>query len=61
MSPFNKTEYDKTYDEKNTVQIKLKLNKNTDKDILEKFESVGNRGKQGYIKSLIRADIAEDK
>lgn len=44
------------YDEKNTRQVKLKLNKITDKDILDKLDSVENR--QGYIKSLIREDIA---
>ena len=43
------------YDSENTVQIKMKLNRTTDKDILEKLESVEN--KQGYIKSLIRADV----
>lgn len=46
------------YDEKTAVQIKLKLNKNTDADILEQLEKVGN--KQGYIKELIRADIAKN-
>ena len=43
------------YDAKNTVQVKLKLNKGTDKDILERLERSGN--KQGYIKDLIRKDI----
>ena len=43
------------YDAKNTKAVKLKLNKATDADILEKLESVGN--KQGYIKDLIRKDI----
>ena len=43
------------YDEKNTVQVKLKLNLKTDKDILEALERSGN--KQGYIKELIRADM----
>lgn len=45
----------KAYDEQNTVQVKLKLNINTDADILSKLESVPN--KQGYIKELIRKDI----
>ena len=40
---------------KNTILINLRLNKNTDKDIINKLESVGN--KQGYIKDLIRSDI----
>ena len=47
------------YDKANTTQIRMKLNLKTDADILEKLESVGN--KQGYIKALIRADIAANK
>jgi hypothetical protein len=47
------------YDAEKTKQMKLKLNLETDKDILDRIEDVKN--KQGYIKSLIRADIAEDK
>ena len=43
------------YDAANTVQIRLKLIKKTDADVLEKLEESGN--KQGYIKALIRADI----
>lgn len=43
------------YEKINTVQFKMKLNRNTDADILEKLESVDN--KQGYIKELIRDDI----
>lgn len=45
------------YDKKNTVQIKMKLNKKTDEDILKKLDSVPN--KQGYIKNLIRQDISK--
>lgn len=43
------------YDKANTEQVHLKLNKRTDKDVLEKLDSVPS--KQGYIKELIRADI----
>ena len=43
------------YDENNTIQVKLKLNLNTDKDIIEALERSGN--KQGYIKELIRRDL----
>lgn len=43
------------YDKSNTIQVHLKLNLNTDKDILDKLNSVPN--KQGYIKALIREDI----
>lgn len=44
------------YDTENTVQIKFKLNRKTDEDILSMLESVEN--KQGYFKELVRADIA---
>ena len=40
---------------KNTVLINIRLNKDVDKDIIDKLNSVGN--KQGYIKDLIRSDI----
>ena len=43
------------YERANTVQLKMKLNKNTDADILAKLDRVGN--KQGYIKELIRKDL----
>lgn len=45
----------KKYDAENTKQVHLKLNLRIDEDILEKLDSVPN--KQGYIKSLIRADL----
>ena len=47
------------YDKANTTQIRMKLNLRTDADILAKLDSVGN--KQGYIKALIRADIASSE
>lgn len=47
------------YDAANTIQIKLKLNVNTDADILDKLNKVGN--KQGYIKGLIRADLKTEE
>ena len=43
------------YDKTHTKGLYLKFNKITDKDILEKLETVEN--KQKYIKDLIRADI----
>lgn len=48
----------KKYDEahkKDFRMVQLKLNRETDADIIEKLETSGNI--QGYIKSLIRADI----
>ena len=43
------------YDKEHCRKILLKLNKKHDADILKKLDEVGN--KQGYIKSLIRADL----
>ena len=43
------------YEAKAAVQVKMKLNRFTDADILEKLNSVPN--KQGYIKQLIRDDL----
>lgn len=45
------------YDASNTIQIKMKLNRNTDADILKKLDEVAS--KQGYIKELIRKDIGQ--
>lgn len=47
------------YDARTAVRISLKLNKGTDADVLQRLEEVPS--KQGYIKSLIRADIASGK
>ena len=44
------------YKKKAVKVITLALNKGTDADILNKLDSVPN--KQGYIKQLIRQDIA---
>lgn len=41
-----------------TISVNLRLNKNTDADIIAKLETVDS--KMGYIKSLIRADIAKN-
>ena len=46
------------YDKDNTVQIKLKLNKKTDADIIKRL--LESDSKQGYIKELIRLDILKD-
>ena len=43
------------YDKANTKGIYLKLNNNTDEDIIKFLANVSN--KQGYIKRLIREDI----
>lgn len=46
------------YDRKNCTGLYLKLNQKTDADIISRFDETAN--KQGYIKSLIRADIARN-
>lgn len=43
------------YDATNTRKVTIKLNINTDADIIAKLEAVDNM--QGYIKKLIRGDI----
>lgn len=43
------------YDKAHTTGLYLKLNNDTDRDLLERLEAVEN--KQGYIKALIRNDI----
>ena len=45
------------YHKAHTVNVNIRLMKNTEKDIIEKLNSVPN--KAGYIKALIRADIAK--
>lgn len=47
------------YDAANTTSIRLKLNINTEMDIIERLEEVGN--KSGYIKQLIRDDINKQR
>lgn len=46
-------------DKKNAKYVTLKLNKNTDKDILEYLNTLDN--KNGYLKNLIRQDIKNKK
>ncbi len=52
---FNQAEYDKA----NTTRYQLKLNNQTDKDIIQKLSTV--KSKQGYIKECIRKDLANEK
>lgn len=47
------------YDLAHTKQVKLKLNIRTDADILDRLKSQQNV--QGYVKRLIREDIAREK
>lgn len=52
-----KTEIQKKYDDKNCVRISLKLNCNTDKDIIDKIDM---NNKQSSIKKLIRKGIKKE-
>ena len=45
----------KRYQEKNTKLMTIRLNLNTDQDVINRLEEVDS--KQGYIKRLIREDI----
>lgn len=57
MAPKNKKNaYNMQYAQEHFRQIKFNLSDIYDKDIISHLDSVQN--KQGYIKSLIRADIA---
>lgn len=47
------------YDKANTVQIRMKLNRNTDKDILSWLDRQDT--KQGAIKALIREKIGKEE
>jgi hypothetical protein len=47
------------YNEKHVQQFKIALNKNTDTDIIEHLSTISN--KQGYVKKLIRDDMANSK
>lgn len=46
------------YNKENTLTVCLRLNKETDKDIIEILDKVDS--KQGYIKELIRLDYSID-
>ena len=47
------------WNKKNTTMVAIKLNHNTDSDIIEQLEK--QPSKMGYIKQLIRDDIQKHK
>lgn len=55
----NHTKAQDKYDRANTVQMHLKFNVRSDADVLDKLNSCEN--KQGYIKRLIREDMAKNR
>lgn len=52
---YDHTRYNIQYAKENTRRIAFSLNKNTDADIIEYIETVGNIN--GYLKQLIRKDM----
>ncbi|MBO5681286.1 MAG: hypothetical protein J6T99_00940 [Oscillospiraceae bacterium] len=56
---FDKRKYDMQYAKENLQQIKFVLNKETDADILAWLNQQPN--KAGYLKELIRRDMAQKK
>lgn len=56
---FTRTEIQARYDSNNRKSFAIKLNYNYDMDIIEKLEKVESMN--GYIKQLIRDDIAREK
>lgn len=59
MATEKRLRYLAEYDKRNTRMFCLKLNKKTDKDVIDRLQSADNM--QGYIKALIRADIERSK
>lgn len=47
------------YDKKNTVSYSMKLNKNTDADLIDHMDKQDN--KQGYLKTLVVHDMINKK
>jgi len=52
-------EYLNQYEKENIRQIRLKINRKTEPELLEWIEEQGNI--QGYIKQLIREDMDREK
>lgn len=59
MTPESQLRAQKKYDKEHTVGCHIKLNTNTDQDIIRWLW--GQRSKQGSIKRLIREEIAREK
>ena len=52
-------EYMANYEKENLRQIRLKINRKTEPDLLEWIEKQENI--QGYVKGLIRADMRKEE
>lgn len=56
---FDKNKYMDEWKKTHVKRMSIALNRNTDRDIIEKLDTV--KSKQGYIKDLIRADMKKAK
>lgn len=56
----NQRRIEAEYKARNIIAVAMKLNLRTDADILQRLDEVAAEegGKQGYVKALIRIDIA---
>lgn len=54
---FDQNKYTAEWKKTHVKRVCIALNRNTDKDVIEKLENVPS--KQGYIKELIRKDIGK--
>ena len=52
-----KSEYKKAYDKANRVAIKLKLNKATEPELIEYWQSIPNKTK--WVKDHLRAELEQ--
>lgn len=59
MASEAKLKANEKYLKANTKIVSLRLNFNTDKDIIKKLDEVDS--KMGYIKELIRKDLQKEK
>jgi hypothetical protein len=55
----NKIKRNAEYNKNNTVRLEIKINKNTEAEILQHLEQIPN--KSGYIKNLIIFDMQKKK
>lgn len=53
----NKLNYINEYEKENVKKVLVRFNKNTESDLIDFLETKDN--KQGYIKQLIRDDMAK--
>ena len=54
----NNIKYIAKYQKANTIQVNLRLSKKYDADIIERLDTLGDKGKATYLKELIRRDMA---